>query len=48
MRWRGGWGRLMTIDQFFWVMARVAGLSSYGSLAIAVVTGIALRTAVLD
>jgi len=38
----------MTIDQFFWVMARVAGLSSYASLAIAVVTGIALRTAVLD
>jgi predicted ferric reductase len=38
----------VTTDQFFWVMARVAGLSSYASLAIAVVTGIALRTAVLD
>lgn len=38
----------MPADQFFWVMARVAGLSSYASLAIAVVTGIALRTAVLD
>jgi DMSO/TMAO reductase YedYZ heme-binding membrane subunit len=38
----------MTTDQFFWVMARVAGLSSYASLAIALVTGIALRTAVLD
>src|SRR5579872_2941394 len=38
----------MTTDQFFWVMARVAGLSSYASLAIAVVTGIALRSAVLD
>ncbi len=38
----------MTTDQFFWVMARVAGLSSYASLAVAVVTGIALRTAVLD
>lgn len=38
----------MTTDQFFWVMARVAGLSSYASLAIAIVTGIALRTAVLD
>ena len=38
----------MTTDQFFWVMARVAGLSSYASLAMAVVTGIALRTAVLD
>lgn len=38
----------MTTDQFFWVMARVAGLSSYATLAIAVVTGIALRSAVLD
>lgn len=38
----------MTADQFFWVLARVAGLSSYSSLAIALVTGIALRTAVLD
>ncbi len=38
----------MTMDQFFWVMARVAGLSSYTTLAIALVTGIALRTAVLD
>jgi methionine sulfoxide reductase heme-binding subunit len=38
----------MTVDQFFWVLARVAGLASYGALAIALVTGIALRTAVLD
>jgi predicted ferric reductase len=38
----------MTTDEFFWVLARVAGLSSYASLAIAVVTGIALRSAVLD
>ncbi|HEY1420837.1 MAG TPA: hypothetical protein VGG90_09040 [Candidatus Dormibacteraeota bacterium] len=38
----------MTTDQFFWVMARVAGLSSYATLAVAVVTGIALRSAVLD
>src|SRR6202049_1066222 len=38
----------MTMDQFFWVLARVAGLSSYAALAIALVTGIALRTAVLD
>lgn len=38
----------MTTDQFLWVLARVAGLSSYASLAIALVTGIALRTAVLD
>jgi len=38
----------VTTDQFFWVMARVAGLSSYAALAIALVTGIALRSAVLD
>lgn len=38
----------MTLDQFFWVLARVAGLGSYAALAIALVTGIALRTAVLD
>jgi predicted ferric reductase len=30
------------------VLARVAGLSSYAALAMALVTGIALRTAVLD
>ena len=38
----------MTTDQFIWALARVAGLASYGSLAIALLTGIALRTAVLD
>jgi DMSO/TMAO reductase YedYZ heme-binding membrane subunit len=38
----------MTTDQFFWVLARVAGLSSYAALAVALVTGIALRSAVLD
>src|SRR5579859_3046246 len=38
----------MTPDQFFWTLARVAGLSSYAALAISLVTGIALRTAVLD
>ena len=38
----------MTTDQFFWLLARVTGLSSYATLAIALVTGIALRTAVLD
>ncbi len=38
----------MTIDQFFWVMSRVAGLGSYAALAVALVTGIALRSAVLD
>ena len=38
----------MTSDQFLWVLGRVAGLASYASLAIALLTGIALRTAVLD
>lgn len=38
----------MTTDQFFWVLARVAGLSSYASLAIALVTGIGLRSGLLD
>lgn len=38
----------MATDQFLWVLARVAGLGSYAALAIALVTGIALRTAVLD
>jgi sulfoxide reductase heme-binding subunit YedZ len=38
----------VTTDQFFWVLARVAGLGSYASLSIALVTGIAMRTAVLD
>ncbi len=38
----------MTADQFFWVLARVAGLSAYAALAIALVTGIGLRTAVLE
>ena len=38
----------MTTDQFLWVLARVAGLASYASLALAMLTGIALRTAVLD
>jgi methionine sulfoxide reductase heme-binding subunit len=38
----------MTTDQFLWVLARVAGLGSYAALAVALLTGIALRTAVLD
>src|SRR5256714_11594811 len=47
-RWPGGWVAAMTADQFFWVLARVTGLGSYAALAIALVTGIALRTAVFD
>jgi sulfoxide reductase heme-binding subunit YedZ len=38
----------VTADQFFWVLSRVSGLSSYAALAIALVTGIGLRTAVFD
>jgi len=38
----------MTADQFYWLLARVTGLGSYAALAIALLTGIALRTAVLD
>jgi methionine sulfoxide reductase heme-binding subunit len=38
----------MTADQFLWVLARVAGLGSYAALAVALLTGIALRSAVLD
>lgn len=38
----------MTADQFLWVLARVAALASYASLAIAILTGLALRSAVLD
>src|SRR5438270_12600684 len=38
----------MTTDQVLWILARVAGLGSYGALAIALITGIALRTAVFD
>jgi methionine sulfoxide reductase heme-binding subunit len=38
----------MTADQFLWVLARVGGLGSYAALAIALLTGIALRTAILD
>jgi sulfoxide reductase heme-binding subunit YedZ len=38
----------MTSDQFLWILARVCGLASYASLSVALLTGIALRTAVLD
>jgi hypothetical protein len=38
----------LTTDQFFWILARVSGLSAYAALAVALLTGIGLRTAVLD
>jgi sulfoxide reductase heme-binding subunit YedZ len=38
----------MTTDLFFWVLARVAGLTAFAALSISLLTGAALRTAVLD
>lgn len=38
----------MTPDLFFWILARVSGLSCFAALAISVLTGVALRTAVFD
>jgi sulfoxide reductase heme-binding subunit YedZ len=38
----------MDSDLFLWETARVAGLAAYATLAISLVTGLAMRTAVLD
>ena len=38
----------MDLDLFFWILSRVAGISSFIALAISLLTGVALRTAVLD
>ncbi|HEX6349101.1 MAG TPA: hypothetical protein VF160_06885, partial [Candidatus Dormibacteraeota bacterium] len=38
----------MTPDLFFWILSRVCGLSAFAALAISLLTGAALRTAVLD
>lgn len=38
----------MELDLFFWIVARIAGLASFTTLAVAIGTGVALRTAVLD
>ena len=38
----------MNADLFFWMLARVAGLTSFLALSISLLTGVALRTAVLD
>ena len=35
-------------DLFFWILARVCGLSAFAALSISLLTGAALRTAVLD
>jgi len=34
----------LTLDQFFWVLGRVAGLGSFAALSISLVTGVALRS----
>ena len=38
----------MNGDLFLWMLARVAGLSSFAALSIALLSGLALRTGVLD
>ncbi|HLQ62686.1 MAG TPA: hypothetical protein VK131_12575 [Candidatus Acidoferrales bacterium] len=38
----------MNTDELLWAVARVAGLTSFAALAISLVTGLALRTGVLD
>lgn len=38
----------MDADLFFWILARVCGLASFAALSISLLTGAALRTAVLD
>lgn len=38
----------MDSDTFFWVLSRVAGLSSFAALSTSLLSGAALRTAVLD
>ncbi len=38
----------MNLDAFLWILARIAGLSASAALAISLLTGLALRSAVLD
>jgi sulfoxide reductase heme-binding subunit YedZ len=38
----------MDIEVFLWILARVAGLTSFVALSISLLSGLALRTAVLD
>jgi len=37
----------LTLDSFFWILGRVAGLSSFAALSISLVTGVALRSGLL-
>ena len=38
----------MNLDLFYWELARVAGLSAFAALSISLLTGLSLRTGVLD
>jgi sulfoxide reductase heme-binding subunit YedZ len=38
----------VSLDLLFWMLARVAGLASFAALAISLLSGISLRTGVLD
>jgi len=38
----------MNLDLFFWELARVAGLSALAALSVSLLTGLSLRTGVLD
>jgi len=38
----------VNVDTFLWILARVTGLGSATALAISLLTGLALRSAVLD
>jgi predicted ferric reductase len=38
----------MDLPTFLWVLARVSGLASFASLSVALLSGLALRTSVLD
>lgn len=38
----------MNLDLFFWILARVAGLAAFAALSISLLSGLSLRTGVLD
>lgn len=38
----------LSLDLFFWIVARASGLAAFATLALALGTGVALRTSVLD
>jgi methionine sulfoxide reductase heme-binding subunit len=38
----------MTLELFFWVLARVAGLTALAALSMSLLSGLAMRTGVLD